>query len=63
MSIEQAWAIERRTSAKLARDLLEIARHAMPGTFFQSDSRCQHARRVLERFKKEKANGRSEKEG
>ena len=34
--------------AALAQGLLEIAKVAMPDTYFATDSRCQRARQVLE---------------
>lgn len=37
---------------KLAKGLLEIAELAMPDTYFQSDSRCKLARKMLKQLKK-----------
>lgn len=37
---------------RLARDLLAIAKMAMPDTYFVNDRRCQHARYVLKTVKK-----------
>lgn len=33
---------------QLAKDLLAIAKLAMPDTYYATDSRCQRARRVLQ---------------
>jgi hypothetical protein len=38
-------------AVELANSLLEIARVAMPGTFFVTDSRCQLARAVIAQTK------------
>ena len=32
---------------KLAKDLLRIAKVAMPDSYYATDRRCQHARQVL----------------
>ena len=39
-------------ACELAKDLLAIAKLAMPDTFYATDSRCQHARESLARLKK-----------
>lgn len=40
---------------KLAESLLQIAELAMPASYFQSDSRCVHARRVIAQLKGERS--------
>ena len=42
---------ERKDLIALARGLLAIAATMMPDTYYATDSRCQHARNVLARFK------------
>lgn len=42
--MEPDWRDEAK---QLALELLGIAEQAMPDTYFQGDSRCQHARRIL----------------
>lgn len=46
MTEPRSWKDE---ALMLAQELLEIAELAMPASYFQSDSRCEHARRILER--------------
>ena len=43
-------ALNRNRLVRLSTGLLQIASHAMPDTFFRSDSRCKLAREVLEEF-------------
>lgn len=42
--------LDNASSIRLARDLLSIARLAMPDTYYATDSRCRRARRVLDHF-------------